>query len=63
MLFVGSSDGKLHQLRWTDGVDQTQATLGSGGAAAGVVLWDWSSTWLMAPAASGKVFALPTPLP
>ncbi|MBI3638112.1 MAG: PQQ-binding-like beta-propeller repeat protein [Candidatus Rokubacteria bacterium] len=63
VLYMGSSDGKVHELRLTDGVDQKQGTLGRGAAAGGVPLWDWSSGWLMAPAASGKVFALPTPLP
>lgn len=63
LLYVGGSDGKLHELRIADGVDQKQALLGDGTAAGGLPAWDYVSGWLYTPTAAGKVFAIPSPLP
>jgi len=62
-LYVGGSDGKIHELRLTDGVDQKQATIGAGASAVGSPTWDATSGWLYAPTANGKIWAVPAPLP
>jgi hypothetical protein len=63
LLWVGSSDGKVHQLRLSDGVDEKQVTVGDGTAAVGTPTWDGASGWMYVGTAAGKVFAIPTPLP
>jgi len=63
VLWVGGSDGKIHQLRLTDGVDEKQATVGAGTAAVGTPTWDSASGWLYVGTSAGKLFAIPTPLP
>jgi len=63
VLYVGGSDGKVHELRLTDGVDQKQATVGAGTSALGAPTWDSTTGWLFAPTANGKIFAIPAPLP
>jgi outer membrane protein assembly factor BamB len=63
VLWVGGSDGQVHQLRLADGVDERQATVGDGSAAVGTPGWDSASGWLYVGTAAGKLFAIPTPLP
>jgi len=63
VLYVGGSDGKVHELRLTDGVDQKQSTVGGGASAVGSPTWDSTSGWLYAPTANGKIWAVPAPLP
>ena len=63
VLYVGGSDGKIHELRLSDGVDQKQSTVGGGTSAVGSPTWDSTSGWLYAPTANGKIWAIPAPLP
>ena len=63
VLYVGGSDGKIHELRLSDGVDQKQSTVGGGTSAVGSPTWDSTSGWLYAPTANGKIWAVPAPLP
>ena len=61
-LYVGSSDGKVHQLRLSDGVDEKQFTVGSGSNAVGDVSTETINE-LFVPTTEGKLYKLPLPLP
>jgi outer membrane protein assembly factor BamB len=61
-LYVGSSDGKLYELRLTDGVVTTQVTVGNGGAAVGTPSAS-SATTLYVGTSTGKLFRYALPLP
>ena len=61
-LYVGSSDGKVHQLRLSDGVDEKQFTVGSGSNAVGDVSTETLSE-LFVPTTEGKLYKLSLPLP
>jgi outer membrane protein assembly factor BamB len=62
LLYVGSSDGKVHQLRLSDGVDEKQFTVGNGSNAVGDVSTETLSE-IFVPTTEGKLFKLPLPLP
>ena len=61
-LFVGSSDGTLHQLNLTSGVDEKQVTLGDGTATVGDVSTE-DGTQLFVGTTAGTLYKLPLPLP
>ncbi|MFZ1060311.1 MAG: PQQ-binding-like beta-propeller repeat protein [Candidatus Rokuibacteriota bacterium] len=60
-LFVGSSDGTLHQLRVSDGVDEKQVTVGDGSAAVGDASTDLGSEVFVGigDPLGGKIFKFP----
>jgi outer membrane protein assembly factor BamB len=62
VLYVGSSDGKVHQLLLSNGTDQKQYTVGSGAYQVGDVS---TETWneIFVPTTEGKLYKLPLPLP
>jgi hypothetical protein len=62
VLYVGSSDGKVHQLRLSDGVDEKQFTVGTGAFAVGDVSTE-TLTEIFVPTTEGKLYKLPVPLP
>ena len=61
-LWVGSSDGKLHQLNLTSGVDEKQVTIGDGTATVGDVSTE-NGTELFVGTTAGTLYKLPLPLP
>jgi outer membrane protein assembly factor BamB len=62
VLYVGSSDGKVHQLLLSNGTDQKQYTVGSGAYQVGDVS---TETWneIFVPTTEGKLYKLTLPLP
>jgi outer membrane protein assembly factor BamB len=59
-LYVGSSDGTIHELNLIDGADAKQFTIGS------ATVGDLSSetaTEIFAPTSAGKIYKIPLPLP
>jgi len=61
-LYVGSSDGKVHQLDLTSGVDEKQFTVGSGAYQVGDVSTETGSE-IFVPTTEGTLYKLPLPLP
>jgi hypothetical protein len=59
---VGSSDGKVHQLRLSDGVDEKQFIVGSGAYQVGDVSTETLNE-IFVPTTEGKLYKLPLPLP
>jgi len=64
LLYVGSSDGKVHQLRLSDGFDDPvkRYTVGDGTKQVGDVSTE-TLTELFVPTTEGKLYKLPLPLP
>ncbi len=62
VLYVGSSDGKVHQLRLSDGLDEKQFTVGTGAFAVGDVSTETLNE-IFVPTTEGKLYKLPLPLP
>jgi outer membrane protein assembly factor BamB len=62
VLYVGSSDGKVHQLLLSNGTDQKQYTVGGGAYQVGDVS---TETWneIFVPTTEGKLYKLTLPLP
>ena len=61
-LYVGSSDGKVHQLNLTSGVDEKQFTVGGGAYQVGDVSSETGSE-IFVPTTEGTLYKLPVPLP
>ncbi len=61
-LFVGSTDGKVHQIDPTTGVDQKQFTVGDGTSTVGVPSTE-GSTELFVGTTAGTIYKIPLPLP
>ena len=61
-LYVGSSDGKVHQLNLTTGVDEKQFTVGSGAYQVGDVSSETGNE-IFVPTTEGTLYKLPVPLP
>jgi outer membrane protein assembly factor BamB len=61
-LYVGSSDGKVHQLNLTSGADEKQFTVGSGAYQVGDVSTETGSE-IFVPTTEGTLYKLPVPLP
>jgi chitodextrinase len=61
-LYVGSSDGKVHQLNLTSGVDEKQFTVGPGTYQVGDVSTETGNE-IFVPTTEGTLYKLPLPLP
>lgn len=61
-LYVGSSDGKLHQFNPTSGLDEKQFTVGDGTATVGDASTE-DGTQVFVGTTAGKIYKLPLPLP
>jgi len=61
-LYVGSSDGKVHQLNLTSGADEKQFTVGSGAYQVGDVSTETGNE-IFVPTTEGTLYKLPVPLP
>jgi hypothetical protein len=61
-LYVGSSDGKVHQLNLTSGVDEKQFTVGGGAYQVGDVSSETGNE-IFVPTTEGTLYKLPVPLP
>jgi outer membrane protein assembly factor BamB len=61
-LYVGSSDGKVHQLHLTSGVDEKQFTVGPGTYQVGDVSTETGNE-IFVPTTEGTLYKLPLPLP
>jgi outer membrane protein assembly factor BamB len=62
VLFVGSSDGKVHQIDLTSGVDQKQFVVGDGASTVGDVSTE-DGNQLFVGTTAGQIYKLPLPLP
>jgi outer membrane protein assembly factor BamB len=61
-LFVGSTDGKVHQIDPATGVDQKQFTVGDGTSTVGVPSTE-GGTELFVGTTAGTIYKIPLPLP
>lgn len=61
-LYVGSSDGRLHQLNLATGADEKQITVGDGTATVGDASTEWG-TEVFVGTTAGKLYKFPLPLP
>ena len=61
-LYVGSTDGKVHQIDPTTGVDETQFTVGDGTSTVGTPTSE-DNTQLFVGTTAGTLYKIPLPLP
>jgi outer membrane protein assembly factor BamB len=61
-LYVGSTDGKVHQIDPTTGVDQKQFTVGDGTSTVGTPSTE-DSTQIFVGTSAGTLYKIPLPLP
>ena len=61
-LYVGSTDGKVHQIDPTTGVDETQFTVGDGTSTVGTPTSE-DDTHLFVGTTAGTLYKIPLPLP
>jgi len=61
-LYVGSSDGKVHQIDPDSGVDETQFTVGDGTSTVGTPTTE-DSTQIFVGTTAGTLYKIPLPLP
>lgn len=61
-LYVGSTDGKVHQIDQTTGVDETQFTVGDGTSTVGTPTSE-DDTQLFVGTTAGTLYKIPLPLP
>jgi outer membrane protein assembly factor BamB len=62
-IYVGSSDGRVHQINLTTGVDEKQFTVGSGTATVGTPSTDGNADKLFVGTSAGTLYQIPLPLP
>jgi hypothetical protein len=61
-LYVGSTDGKVHQINVTTGVDEKQFTVGDGTSTVGTPTTE-DSTQIFVGTTAGTLYKIPLPLP